>query len=76
MAEIIPLDRLAEEGPDQGEMDRAALLERLETLRRQISALDLEEPEDMESEEYEAWGDHREVLEDLVDDILDLLDEN
>ena len=29
----------------------------------------------MESEEYEAWGEAHEELEDLVDDILDRLEE-
>ena len=29
----------------------------------------------MESEEYEAWGDRHEELEDLADEILDRLDE-
>jgi hypothetical protein len=28
----------------------------------------------MESEEYEAWGDRHEELEDLVDDVLDRLE--
>lgn len=29
----------------------------------------------MESEEYEAWGDRHEALEDLADDIQDRLEE-
>lgn len=29
----------------------------------------------MNSEEYDAWGDRREELEDLADEIMDLLDE-
>ena len=36
---------------------------------------DLEEPEDMESEDYEDWARRHEALEDLADDILDLLEE-
>ena len=36
---------------------------------------DEEEPEDMESEEYDQWGDRHEALEDLSDEIEDLLDE-
>ena len=47
---------------------KAALLE-------QIAQLDAREPEDMESEEYEAWADEHEELEDLLDEIQDLLDE-
>ena len=37
--------------------------------------LDEQEPEDMDSEEYESWGDRHEALEDLADEILDRLDE-
>ena len=40
-----------------------------------IDRLDEEEPEDMESEAYEAWGDRHEALEDLADDIQDRLEE-
>ena len=39
------------------------------------AALDEEEPADMESEAYEAWGDRHEELEDLADELRDLLDE-
>ena len=61
--------------PDLDGMDKEALLSCLESLRAEIARLDEEEPEDMESEEYEAWGDRHEELEDLVDEILDRLDE-
>jgi len=54
---------------------REELLARLEELRRKVALLDLNEPEDMESEEYEAWGDTHEKLEDQIDEILDFLDE-
>ena len=47
----------------------------LDTVRGWIDRLDEEEPEDMESEEYEAWGDRHEALEDLADDIVDRLEE-
>lgn len=50
------------------EAQKAALL-------AQIALLDAREPEDMESEEYEAWADEHEELEDLLDEIRDLLDE-
>ena len=43
--------------------------------RQRIARLDQEEPEDMDSEAYDAWGDRHEALEDLADDILDRLDE-
>lgn len=54
---------------------RQALLEELEQVRRRIAELDLEEPEDMDSEEYEAWGDRHEELEDRADDLLEALEE-
>ena len=44
-------------------------------MRREIAELDLEEPEDMDSEEYEAWGDRHEELEDRADDLLEALEE-
>ena len=54
---------------------RQALRSELDAVRRQIAELDLEEPEDMGSEEYEAWGDRHEELEDRADDLLDALEE-
>lgn len=44
-------------------------------LLAQIAELDAREPEDMDSELYEAWADEHEELEDLLDEIQDLLDE-
>ena len=46
-----------------------------DALLAQIAELDAREPEDMESEAYEAWADEHEELEDLLDEIQDLLDE-
>lgn len=63
------------QGPDLCSMNRQELEEYLETVRGWIDQLDEEEPEDMESEEYEAWGDRHEALEDLADDIQDRLEE-
>ena len=62
-------------GPDLDAMDRAELLDCLAAVRQRIARLDGEEPEDMDSEAYDAWGDRHEALEDLADDILDRLDE-
>lgn len=74
MAEI--LDFMAYlESEDFSQMDAAQLHICLERIRKQIVALDLEEPENMESEAYEIWGERHEVLEDLEDEILDYLDE-
>lgn len=44
-------------------------------LLAQIAQLDAREPEDMDSELYEAWAEEHEELEDLLDEILDLMDE-
>lgn len=63
------------QGPDLCSMNRQELEEYLDTVRGWIDQLDEEEPEDMESEEYEAWGDRHEALEDLADDIQDRLEE-
>ncbi len=69
------MDDLFAPGPDLDAMDRAELLDYLATVRQWIAGLDGEEPEDMDSEAYDAWGDRHEALEDLADDILDRLDE-
>jgi len=50
---------------------REELLSKLHELRTMLDELDMQEPEDMNSEGYELWGH----LEDQIDDILDLLDE-
>jgi len=54
---------------------RESLLTRLDELRQKVAFLDANEPEDMESEEYESWGDLHEDLEDQIDEILEFLDE-
>ena len=36
--------------------------------------MDEEEPEDMDSEAYDDWGDRHEALEDLADEITDRLE--
>lgn len=60
---------------DLSRMDKDALLALLAQLEAQISALDEAEPEDMESEAYELWGEEHEELEDQLDEIRDLLDD-
>ena len=62
-------------GPDLRAMNRQELEDYRATVRDWIARLDEEEPEDMDSEEYEAWGDRHEALEDLADDIQDRLEE-
>lgn len=59
---------------DLDSMDREELKEALERVHALIEALDEEEPHDMNSEEYEEWGDRHEELEDLADEIMDLLE--
>lgn len=60
---------------DIGAMDVEELKEYLAALRERIAELDEEEPADMESEEYEDWGERHEELEDLVDEVLDRLED-
>lgn len=74
MADIVDFSQYARE-PDLDAMSREELLDCLEDARSRIEQLDMEEPEDMDSAEYDSWGARHEVLEDLVDEILDRLDE-
>lgn len=53
----------------------ADLIAQEAALLEQLAALDAREPEDMDSESYEAWAEEHEELEDLLDEIRDLLDE-
>ncbi len=73
MAEIHRFDDFYQE-PDLDGMDAEQLRAYLASVRARIGQLDEEEPEDMESEEYQEWGDRHEVLEDLADEILDRLE--
>lgn len=74
MGDVIDFSRYAQE-PDLDRMNQEELLDYLEAVHGQIDRLDEQEPEDMDSEEYEDWGDRHEELEDLADDIQDRLDE-
>jgi len=71
MADIIDFNAYR----DPSDMTKEELLAYLEQLREQIAALDEAEPEDMESEEYEVWGEQHEELEDMLDEALDLLED-
>lgn len=73
--ETTPFSAFLARQPDLASMGREELEDYLETVRDWIARLDEEEPEDMESEVYEAWGDRHEALEDLTDDIMDRLEE-
>lgn len=74
MSEMLPFQP-RQEWPDLESMNQRELERELAEVREQIALLDYQEPEDMESEEYETWGAQHEDLEDLEDEILDLLDE-
>lgn len=74
MAEIIDFSGYQEE-PELETMNREQLEEALRRVRERIAQLDEEEPSDMNSEEYETWGDAHEELEDLADEITDRLEE-
>ncbi|WP_455581447.1 hypothetical protein [Dysosmobacter sp.] len=56
-------------------LSRERLEEYLDIVWKQIGRLDEQEPEDMESEDYEEWGERHEELEDLADEIQDRLEE-
>lgn len=73
MAEMLKFSAEREE-PDIYSMDEAALRALLEDLREQIAQLDEAEPADMDSEEYEVWGEAHEELEDLLDEVMDRLE--
>ena len=75
MGKILNMADYLNQERDPAEMDTAELKAYLEELREKIAELDAQEPEDMESEAYEIWGERHEDLEDLVDEVLDLLDE-
>lgn len=74
MAEIFDFPGFQEE-PELETMDREQLEAYLQQVRARIAQLDEEEPSDMNSEEYETWGDAHEELEDLADEITDRLEE-
>lgn len=74
MADIMDFSPYARK-PDLDAMSREELLECLQDVWGRIGQLDMQEPEVMDSEEYDAWGNCHEALEDLVDEIMDLLDE-
>ena len=73
MAEFLEFD--GGFAPDIEAMDREELQACLKEVRERIADLDEREPADMNSEEYETWGDRHEELEDLADEIIDRLEE-
>ena len=73
MAEIFSFD--GGFAPDMDAMNREELEACLREVRERIADLDEREPADMESEEYEIWGDSHEELEDLADELMERLEE-
>ena len=74
MAQMYEFDPFSlEENWDR--LSREELLERLQAVRALLAQLNEEEPEEMDSEAYEQWGDRHEALEDLSDEIEDRIDE-
>ena len=73
MAEFLEFD--GGFAPDIEAMDREELQACLQEVRERIADLDEREPTDVESGEYEAWGDLHEELEDLADEIVERLEE-
>ena len=63
------------EWPDLENMSEEELRRELSEVWEKIAVLDYQEPEDVNSEEYEAWAERHEDLEDLEDEIQDLLEE-
>lgn len=59
---------------DFEEMSREALEECLAELEARLCALDAQEPENMMSEAYEAWGEEHEELEDLIEECQEFLE--
>ena len=74
MAEFLEFD--GGFAPDIEAMDREELQACLQEVRERVADLDEREPADMNSEEYEAWGERHEELEDLADEIMDRLEES
>lgn len=74
MAEFLEFD--GGFAPDIEAMDREELQACLQEVRERIADLDEREPADMNSEEYESWGERHEELEDLADEIMDRLEES
>jgi DNA repair exonuclease SbcCD ATPase subunit len=60
---------------DIEDMTLPELEDYLAELESQLSTMDDDEPEDDSSDEYEAWAEAHEDLEDLIDDVNDRIEE-
>ncbi len=61
--------------PDIEDICPEALRRYRQEIEEQIADLDEREPEDMDSEAYDAWADRHEALEDIRDEIKERLEE-
>ena len=61
--------------PEVADMNPEELRQYWQEIEDKIADLDEEEPEDMDSEAYDAWGDRHEALEDIRDEIEERLEE-
>ena len=57
------------------EMSTEQLYDYREELMEEIAALDEQEPFDESSEEFVAWAEQHEELEDLLDDVVERIEE-
>ena len=74
MADIIELSGYLDQ-PDWESMDREELVRCRDNVRARLELLEEREPQDMESQAYQDWGERHEALEDLADELWDRLDE-
>ena len=60
--------------PDPASLDPQSLRDLYAQLEELYSDVEMQEPEDEESEAYETWLNDLEEVEDLMDEIEDILD--
>ena len=68
------IEFVQEEELDIWELDQEQVLNCIEEVQQRIEELDEREPEDMDSGEYETWGEEHEDLEDLLDELRERLE--
>ncbi len=75
MDKIIAFSDNEEEYLEPEEMTVPELEELLSELQEQKRELDKREPKKKDGDEFDAWAQEHEDLEDAIDEILDILDE-
>lgn len=71
MADIL---EFPQSGQEEEPLTREELEEELTHLKAMLAVLDKKEPQNMQSEAYEVWGEQHEELEDQIDEILERLE--